>query len=81
MNTVLMRRLVVRLPTKSSSHARQPISSLALNRVNVGHVAHLAQDHKSKLTVSLAIQSSLRSIASMVAVIFQSFAHDGLPER
>ena len=56
------------------------MSSLALNRVNVGHVGHLAQDHKWKLTVSLAIQSSLRSIASTVAVIFQSSVHDGQPE-
>ena len=57
------------------------MSSLALNRVSVGHVAHLAQNHKSKLTVSLAIQSSLRSIASTVAVISQSSVHDGQPER
>jgi len=81
MNTVPMRRLVVRLPTKSSSHARQPISSLVLNRVSVGHVAHLAQNHKSKVTVNLAIQLFLRSIASTVAVIFPSFVHDGQPER
>ena len=80
MNTVLMRRSEARLPMKSSSHARQPMSSLALNRVSVGHAAHLAQNHTLRLTVSLAIQSCLRSIASTVAVISQSSVHDGQPE-
>ncbi len=57
------------------------MSSLALNRVRVGRVARLAQNHKSELTASRASQSFWKSIASTDAVIFQSFASDGQPER